>query len=292
MAATNSYIESRQLQNEPFFLYLSHTTPHTPLQATEQYLDRYRHIENSGGRVYAAMVDSLDESVRRVIEKLKAIGQYENTMVVFLSDNGCASYINGACSNSPFAGFKRYHQEGGIRVPFVISWPSKLPAGSVYEHPVISLDLLATFTAAAGNPKSTEDSVNLIPFLTGEQSGKPHDYLYWRSGPTKAIRDERWKLIRYNKTDLRLSDLNATGRLNPPEGGWPTGSPHGQVTLLYDLQEDPGETVNLADRHPEIVNRLTEEYEKWASKLAEQPILPAVRSTLAEVHGEWVQLFF
>lgn len=279
-------------RDEPFFLYLSHTTPHTPLQATARYLDRYRHIEDQRTRVYAAMVASLDDSVGRVVEKLKAIGQYENTLIVFLSDNGCAGYIGGACSNAPFAGFKRYHQEGGIRVPFIMSWPGHLPAGIVYENPVISLDLLATFTAAAGGPKTTEDSVNLLPFLTGEQSGRPHEYLYWRSGPTTAIRDERWKLIRYNRSELQRSDLNATGRLDPPEGGWPTDSPHGQVALLYDLREDPGETTNLADQHPEIVGRLTEEHAKWASELQEQPILPAYRSTLAEMHGEQVQLIF
>ena len=279
-------------RDEPFFLYLSHTAPHTPLQATATYLDRYRHIQDPRKRIYAAMVASLDDSVGRVVEKLKAIGQYENTLIVFLSDNGCAGYIGGACSNAPFAGFKRYHQEGGIRVPFIMSWPGRLPAGVVYENPVISLDLLATFTAAAGGPKTTEDSVNLLPFLSGEQSGQPHEYLYWRSGPTIAIRDERWKLIRYNKTELRRSDLNATGRLDPPEGGWPTDSPHGQITLLYDLREDPGETTNLAQPHPEIVARLVREHAEWASELQEQPILPAYRSTLAEMHGEQVQLIF
>ena len=279
-------------RDEPFFLYLSHTTPHTPLQATAPYLDRYRHIQDKRKRVYAAMVASLDDSVGRVVEKLKAIGQYENTMIVFLSDNGCVGYTGNVCSNAPFAGFKRYHQEGGIRVPFIMSWPGTLPAGVVYENPVISLGLLATFTAAAAGPKTTEDSVNLLPFLTGERSGKPHEYLYWRSGPTIAIRDDRWKLIRYNRTDFRPSDLNQAGRLEPPEGGWPTGSPHGQITLLYDLREDPGETTNLADQHSEIVRRLLTEHAEWASGLQEQPILPAVVSTLAEMHDEWVQLIF
>ena len=99
--------------NEPFFLYLSHTTPHTPLQATKPYLDRYGHVQDMATRVYAAMVSSLDDSVGEVVEKLKEIGQYENTLIALLSDNGCAGYIDNACSNLNFAGFKRYHQEGG-----------------------------------------------------------------------------------------------------------------------------------------------------------------------------------
>ena len=279
-------------REEPFFLYLSHTTPHTPLQATEEYLNRYRHIEDQGTRIYAAMVASLDDSVAAVVAKLEEIGQRDNTLIVFASDNGCAGYINGACSNTPFAGFKRYHQEGGIRVPFILNWPDGLPGGAIYEHPVISLDLLATFSAAAGRPVLTEDSVNLLPYLRGDRSGTPHEYLYWRSGPTIAIRDARWKLIRYNKTQLTAADLSADGRLEPPEDGWPTGSPHGQLTLLYDLQNDPGETENLAGEHPGIVERLAAEHAQWAAGLSDTPILPGLRSTLAEIHGESVQLVF
>ena len=277
--------------DEPFMLYLSHITPHTPLQATAPYVDRYRHIEDKRTRVYAAMVASLDDSVGRVVEQLKAIGQYDNTLIVFLSDNGCAGYI-GCCSNAPFAGFKRYHHEGGIRIPFIISWPGNLPAGKVYQAPVISLDLLATFTAAAGHTKTTEDSVNLLPFLTGRRDDAPHDYLYWRSGPTIAIRDHRWKLIRYNRTNFKRSDLNRTGRLSPPPAGWPMDSPHGQVTLLYDLKNDPGETTNLAHQHPVVVKRLETEHAAWAKQLKQDPLLPAFRSTLAEFHGARVQLIF
>lgn len=279
-------------QHQPFFLYLSHTTPHTPLQATARYLDRYRHIEDPATRIYAAMVSSLDDSVAAVVDKLEEIGQRNNTLIVFASDNGCAGYIKGACSNAPFAGFKRYHQEGGIRVPFILNWPEGLPEGAVYEHPVISLDLLSTFAATAGRPVKTEDSVNLLPYLRGEQAGSPHEYLYWRSGPTIAIRDARWKLIRYNKTALTAADLGADGRLEPPESGWPDNSPHGQLTLLYDLQNDPGERENLADKHPEIVARLAAAHVEWAASLSATPILPGLRSTLKEVHGETVQLIF
>ena len=280
-------------RDEPFFLYLSHTTPHTPLQATARHLAPYRHIEDDTTRIYAAMVGSLDESVARVVAKLKEIGAYENTLIAFLSDNGCAGYINDACSNAPFAGFKRYHQEGGIRVPFIVSWPASLAAGQVYDEPVTALDFLATFTGAAGTELATEDSVNLLPYFLGERPGRPHDHLYWRSGPTIAIRDERHKLIRYARTGFTQEDLNDTGRLTPPEGGWPTDAPLGHVTLLYDLQDDPSETVNLAATHPDIVERLAERHAQWAARLPSgPPILPAWRSTLAEADGETVQLIF
>jgi len=279
-------------REQPFFLYLSHTTPHTPLQATARYLDRYRGIEDEGTRIYAAMVSSLDDSVRAVVSKLESVGQLDNTLIVFASDNGCAGYIDGACSNAPHAGFKRYHQEGGIRVPFIMSWPDRLTAGVLFGHPVITLDLLATLTAAAGRPAATEDSVNLLPYLTGEKSSAPHDYLYWRSGPTRAIRDARWKLIRYNRSPFTEADLRPDGRLEPPVDGWPTDSPLGQVTLLYDLVDDPGETENLAVEHPDIVRRLEAAHASWAAQLVEQPIMPGARSTIANMHGETVQLVF
>ncbi len=155
-----------------------------------------------------------------------------------------------------FAGFKRYHQEGGIRVPFILSWPDRLEGGKTYDAPVISLD-------------------------------NPHEYLYWRSGPTQAIRDERWKLIKYKRTDV-------TGLLEPPAAGWPTDAPLGLVTLLYDLQNDPGETTNVANRYPEIVEGLEAEFAEWNAQLPppSEAILSAIRSAIIQVDGERVQLIY
>jgi arylsulfatase A-like enzyme len=280
--------------DQPFFLYLSHTTPHTPLQATKPYLDRYGHVQNLATRVYAAMVAALDDSVGAVVAKLKEIGQYENTLIAFLSDNGCAGYIGNACSNLDFSGFKRYHQEGGVRVPFLLSWPDTLPDGMIYERPVISLDLMSTFTAAAGDMLATEDSVNLLPYLTGQQRGDPHRLLYWRAGPTQAIRDQRWKMIKYKLTDFDASDLNSTGRLDPPPDGWAADAPLGLITLLYDLQNDPQESRNVAAQYPDVVERLEAEYGQWDAQLPHpaDAILPAIRSTLTDVDGKTVQLIF
>ena len=279
-------------QGNPFFLFLSHITPHTPLQATDKYTRRYSHIKDQRSRIYASMIASLDDSVGRVVQTLEELGLLDNTLLVFASDNGCAGYIEGACSNQPFSGYKRFHHEGGIRIPLIMSWPKTLPKNSTFHDPVISLDLYSTFTAAAGSSGSnTRDSVNLIPFINREAKSSPHDYLYWRSGPTVAIRDGRWKLIRYNKSPLTPNDLGKDGRLAPPPNGWSNQSPNGQLTMLYDLYADPSESKNLAAAHPEIVKRLENQHQKWASTLT-TPILPGVRSTLAEVDGTTVQLIF
>jgi arylsulfatase A-like enzyme len=286
-----SFIERHR--DQPFFLYLSHTAPHTPLQATRKYLDRYRNVSDQRTRVYAAMVSSVDDSVGRVVETLKEIGQYENTLIVFASDNGCAGYVLGACSNAPLRGWKRWHHEGGVRIPFIVSWPAGFQGGRTFDDPVITLDLMATFTAAAGTPVTTEDSVDLLPYLRGEKTGAPHDYLYWRSGPTLAIRDGRWKLIHYKRTDLRADDVisEADDRIEAPPGGWPMDAPLGLITLLYDLANDPGESTNVASAHPDVVARLDAKLDAWRKGLVPPVQLP-IRSIVTEIDGEWVQFLY
>ena len=277
--------------DEPFFLFLSHTTPHTPLQATARYAERYRHIEDDAKRVYAAMVASLDDSVGAVRAALERTGVLDDTLIVFLSDNGCAGYVSGACSNRPLRGFKRYHHEGGIRVPFVMHWPDGIEPQRV-TAPVSSLDILDTFLAAAGADEVSDDSVDLLPFLDGRSTDHPHEYLYWRSGPTSAIRDDRYKLVEYKKTDLGPDDLDATGRLVPPDGAWPIEADESELFVaLYDLQSDPGERVNLVKRRPGVVDRLRTAHRRWAGTLGDPIILP-YRSTLAEFDGVTVQLLF
>ncbi|MDP6377626.1 MAG: sulfatase-like hydrolase/transferase [Pseudomonadales bacterium] len=281
----------REARQAPFFLYLSYTAPHTPLQATKPYLDRYRHITDPAERVYAAMVSALDDGIGRLRRVLRETGYLDNTLIVFLSDNGCAGYLRGACSNAPYAGYKRYHQEGGIRVPFLLSWPRRLAAGQVRHEMISSLDLMNTFAAAAAHTGSSADGKNLLPWLTGEAPA-PHQYLYWRSGPTSAVRNERWKLIRYNRTPFTAADLDPTGRLPAPPNGWPIDSPHGQMALLYDLKADPGETQNMARRFPDEVEHLSQAHRAWADLLPERALLPPIRSTIADMHGETVQLLF
>ena len=135
-------------KDERFFLMLTPNTPHTPLQATAEYIERYAHVEEAGKRVFAAMVASLDDYVGDVVAALRERGLEENTLVVFFSDNGCVGYLSEeVCSNAPLSGSKRFHLEGGIRVPFIFKWPAALPAGKVYAQPVTAIDLFSTFAA-------------------------------------------------------------------------------------------------------------------------------------------------
>jgi arylsulfatase A-like enzyme len=120
----------RANKDRPFFLYLAYNAPHTPLQATKKYADRFPNIASPYKRTYTAMVSALDDGIGEVMAELRAQGLERDTVVIFLSDNGCAGYINGGCTNAPLEGAKATPWEGGIRVPFVISAPGRLPAGA------------------------------------------------------------------------------------------------------------------------------------------------------------------
>ena len=277
--------------DERFLLMLTPNTPHTPLQATDEYMERVQHIEGDGARVYAAMVVSLDDYVGDVVAALRKHDLERDTLVVFLSDNGCINYMTEPiCTNAPLAGNKRYHLEGGHRVPFILKWPAGLPQGEVYGELASALDLYATFTAASGFEADSPDSVNLLPHLRGETSEPPHEFLYWRAAPNIAIRWGKWKMWRVNNTDMEIPD-GRPGQMIPPREYPPDDSPMGQTTVLYDLEADIGETNNIADQHPEIVERLESELAAWEAELSE-PLWVNWRGTLHSLHGQTVQLFF
>lgn len=281
----------RRHKDERFFLMLTPNAPHTPLQATSEYTDRYRDVEPAGRRIFAAMVSSVDEYVGDVVAELRAHGLLENTLIVFFSDNGCVKYLSQeVCSNDPLSGSKRFHLEGGIRVPFIFHWPAGLPAGSTFGHPAISLDLFATFAAAAGSGETAQDSVNLLPYLRGESTDPPHEFLFWRAKPNMAVRWGNWKLWKVNKSEKAFDDMTVGGR-RLPQVDYAGDSPMGQLTVLYDLSADISEQKNVADQHPEVVRRLESELEAWNAQLAE-PMWPSNRSTLYELHGQMIQLFF
>ncbi len=279
-------------KDEPFFLMLTPNAPHTPLQATTEYTDRYSHIEEDGKRIFAAMVSSVDDYVGDVVAELKKHGIEDNTLMVFFSDNGCIAYMSEPiCTNDPLSGSKRYHLEGGIRVPFIYKWPARLPKGTVYEQPAVSLDLFSTIAAAAGSDERAEDSVDLTPYLSGENSEPPHEFLFWRAKPNMAVRWGKWKMWKVNKSNQPLSDMTVSG-LRLPEVEFPQDSPNGQLTVLYDLSADISEQTNVADQHPDVVERLETELANWNAELAEETLWPTRRSTLTELHGEIVQLFY
>ena len=225
----------------PFFLYVSFNAVHIPLQAKESDLDRVSQIENKARRTYAAMVQSMDDAVGKIIRSLQQEQLDCRTLVFFFSDNGGHPFANAA-RNHPLRGQKATVFEGGIRVPFLVKWTGHLPAGQTYFHPVISLDILPTALAAAGIDlpcKLHLDGVNLLPYLTGESQGTPHETLFWRYGLHRAIRHGNWKLT----------------------------IPAGQRASLYDLSVDIAESQDLTSQHPEIVERLTRLYDDWDSQL-------------------------
>jgi arylsulfatase A-like enzyme len=234
-------------KGKPFFLYMSYTTPHTPLHTREDIEARYAHIEHKGRRKYAAMVASLDEEVGQWLDFLEKEGLRENTIVVFFSDNGGATINNS--NNGLWRGMKGSFWEGGQRVPFLVSWPGTLKPGW-YNQAIISLDLTPTFLAAAGKPVEKSgvatDGVNLLPYLRDGKPGHPHELLYWRQGPGRAVRE---------KDLIFIKTLEDNGSLNN--------------RMLFDLINDPMQRENLAEKRPGDVARLDAFLVKWESELPE-----------------------
>ena len=232
----------------PFFLYLPYTAVHQPLQVTSKYYDRFAHMDDESARIFAAMASSMDDGVGSVLEALERNGLQENTMVIFLSDNGAG--VADYCSNEPLRLGKQTLFEGGVRVPFIMKWPGQISAGMTYDHPVSALDIFPTAVAAAGHAEpSTDrpgDGVDLVPYLNGSIDGRPHDTLYWRSGPNWAIREGDWKLIHA-----------------------------GDRYWLYDLSVDIGEQTDLAAERPEIVEKLKNVFDRWNSEMID-PLWPPI----------------
>ena len=189
----------RRNAKRPFFLYAAFTAPHVPILFRERYMKRVASIPDQKRRKYAALVVALDDGVGRILDELKEQGLWDNTLLFFISDNGASRHDGG--SNAPFKGFKGSMWEGGIRVPYLVQWPSVLPAGKIYDDPVSTLDVAATAAALADPQKGVDpvlDGVNLIPFLTQKASGSPHDYLFYRQfawSDSWGVRHGDWMLM-------------------------------------------------------------------------------------------------
>ena len=168
-AVAVDFIEKQSRENQNFMLYVAYNAPHTPLQATEKYLLRFPHIKDTKRKTYAAMVSAVDDGVGLVLDALKENDQIENTIIVFLSDNGGAD--NNASQNTPLRGNKGSVYEGGFRVPFAMQWKGVILANTRYEESVSSLDIMASIVDILDiktNPKKPLDGVNIIPYLTEE----------------------------------------------------------------------------------------------------------------------------
>ena len=245
----------------PFFVYLSHYAVHTPLQAKKELIEKYEKKEPSGGHdhpVYAAMIESVDQGVGRILKRLDDLDLAENTLVVFFSDNGgCGGYeelgIQGPeiTTQAPLKGGKGTLYEGGIRVPMAICWPGHVPAGTRCDVPVIGVDFYPTLLEVAGAeppPDYPLDGESLVPLMT-QKGALKRDAIYWhfpaylqggastwRTTPGGVIRSGDWKLIEYFED----------GRLE-----------------LYNLREDIGETTNRAEREPAKAKALHDRLVAW-----------------------------
>ncbi len=280
----------RANRDRPFFLYLAYTAPHTPLQATRKYADRFPNITSPYKRAYAALVSSLDDGIGEVMAELRAQGLERDTVVIFLSDNGCAGYINGGCTNAPLEGAKATPWEGGIRVPFVISAPGRLPAGRVESRAVSSLDILPTVVRMAGaTPPPSAEGRDLAAALAGGRSSAIHPALFWRMGPNHAVREGRWKLLVVNRSAVQ-DDLSRILGSPVPDGVQATIGPLGQWVLLFDLQTDPGESRDVAALHPDVVRRLAGRFDQWDQDNV-APMFTSRRQVQTEIGGRGVQLF-
>jgi arylsulfatase A-like enzyme len=240
----------------PFFLYLPFNANHVPVQSPQKYQDRFPNIANAERKGYAAMFSALDDAIGRVLAAVRNIGQEENTLVFFLSDNGGPMTKMGqnGSNNAPFKGQKGDTWEGGIHVPFIVQWKGRLPAGKVYDQPVISLDILPTAVAAAGGTIGADwslDGVNLLPHLEGRGTAAPHDILAWRFGTQWAIRQGNWKLVLGFDYD------------NPSQPTQPNLYKVTAAPQLFNLADDPGEKIDLAAKEPQRAAELKALYEKW-----------------------------
>lgn len=220
-----AFLETAATNDAPFFLYLSYNAVHSPLQGAEKYMQRFAAIEDVHRRIFAAMLGNLDDSVGEVLATLKRLQIEDNTMIVFLSDNGGPTK-ELTSSNAPLREGKGSVYEGGLRIPFLWKWKGKLPEGTTYRRPVCSTDIAATILASAGlDASQATDGVNVLPYLNRKHTGDPHDMLYWRMNDKTALRKGDWKIVRPRK---------------------------GKPFELYQLNVDMGEQNNLAGREPKV----------------------------------------
>ncbi len=237
-------------KNGPFFLYFCHNNPHNPLAATP---DRIPAAQGAFNPLYAAVIHTLDDSVGRLLKKIDELGLTDNTIVVFTADNGGLHVPEGADTpathNTPFRAGKGFVYEGGLRVPLIVRWPGKIPAGRIVTAPVVSMDWLPTFVALCsldGPTAGPLDGVSLAPLLRGGDLARrplfwhfPH-YANQGSRPSGALRVGDWKLVEQFEDD---------------------------GAELYDLARDPGETHNLAASQPDVVRDLRRQLADWRTSV-------------------------
>lgn len=236
------FVNESAANEEPFFLYLAYNAPHTPLEAKNEDLAKFTHISDEKRRTYAAMVYAVDRGVGRLVESLKQADAFENTLIVFLSDNG--GKIGAGANNGPLLQGKGSVCEGGIRVPMFFHWPDAVPAGRTYAHPISALDFYPTFAGLAGAKVGDEKKLDGIDFWD--------DFLEDRS----ARERESIFAIRYFKgfgnVGIRRGPWKASKR--GPNSPW----------SLFDIENDIGESTDVSEEHRDVVESLVDEAAIWS----------------------------
>lgn len=247
----DAIVNLERVNGEPWFAFMSYLNPHWPMEPKQTDLDNHTDTKDLHRKTFLGLMDNLDQNVGKLLAHLEESGQVDNTVVIFLSDNGAPTgkprksndakleYGKNASLNDPFRGVKGEVFEGGIRTPLFIKYPQKLSPGS-YPHPVSSLDLLPTCLALAdGKLDRKFDGKDLMPYLTQEKTGKPHATLYWRWFNNWAMLHNKWKLV-------------IAGHNN---------------RMLFDIEKDPYERNNIIKQHPVTYQRLLTSLKKWNSQL-------------------------
>lgn len=217
--------------DKPFFALLSYNAVHSPMQGADRYVHKYRNIRDPHRRIFAAMLSNLDDSVGEILATVQQTGVLEKTMIVFLSDNGGPTK-ELTSSNRPLRGEKGSLYEGGVRVPFLIQWKNRIRSGSTFKQPVSSLDVFATIQQLTGfkvDAQKKHDGTDLMPYLAGSKTGRPHENLFWKSSLQMAVRSGDWKIIQ----NLKDSSYE-----------------------LFDLASDLSEQNNLADSESDRLERM------------------------------------
>jgi arylsulfatase A-like enzyme len=233
----SNFIEANK--DKPFVCYVPFNAIHGPFQAPQEMVEKYSDEKDPKRKLVKAMLESMDNNIGTILDTLKKNNLMDNTLIVFLSDNGG----HEASPNLPLRGKKGTYWEGGLRIPFCMQWNGHIKPGQKSKYPIISLDIMPTFIAAAGGKVDSAwklDGVNLIPYVTGKDTSRPHDTLYWVWGPRKALRVGDIKIVSMNK---------------------------GKKYEMFDLSKDIGETKNIAKDHPEKLRSMIEKHQAWEKGL-------------------------
>ena len=255
----------RRSSSQPFFLTVTYNAPHYPMHAPREYLDRFPHLAPER-RVYAAMLAAVDDGVGEIRRTLHQAGQLNNTLIFFIADNGATTENRAGLNQQPatagdngvYRGFKFSLFDGGMHVPGIMNWPGQIPAGTVRDALVMTMDILPTACAAAhlALPAGhTIDGHDILP-VAAQGAASPHQALFWENGQQRGVRKGNWKLV------LNGNPFGRAAADNQPLTG-------DDAVFLADLSKDPGETTNLRREHPQLVDELTSAMHAW--RLSVQP---------------------